>query len=62
MLFGDSPPYLKPSVSVDYCGIIQNIEEQNEGIFIADNYKKIFEDNVLNNFVKHFLHFFPRNL
>ena len=28
---------------MDHCGIIQNIEEQCGGIFIADIYMKIFE-------------------
>ena len=39
-------------ISIDYCGIIQNIEEQCEGIFTDDIYLKIIEDNVLNNFDK----------
>ena len=51
---------------IDYCGIIHNIEEQYEGIFIADIYLKIFEDNVLNIFDKYFFNFFshisPRDL
>ena len=42
---------LKPSVEPSgYCGTIQNIEEPCRGIFIADIYLKIFEDNVLHNF------------
>ena len=44
-------PSLRPSaVFIDYCGIVQNIEKQCVGTFIADVYMKIFEDNVLNNF------------
>ena len=42
----------------DYWGIMQNIEEQRSGIFIADMYMKIFEDNVLNNFDEYFFNFF----
>ena len=47
-------------VSIDYCGIIQNIEEQCGAIFIADIYNVniVFEDNVLNNFEKYFSHLF----
>ena len=38
--------------------MIQNIEEQCGGIFIADIYMKIFKDNVLNNFDKYTFYFF----
>ena len=43
----------KCSVLINYCGTIQNIEEQCGYIFIADVYVKIFEDNLLNNFAIH---------
>ena len=48
----------KCRVVIDYCGVIQNIEEQYGGIFIADILMKIFEDNVLNNFDEYFFLFF----
>ena len=52
----------KCRVFIGYCGILQKIEEQCGGIFIADIYVKIFEDNVLNNFDKYFQTFFHRYL
>ena len=52
---------IKPEIiaylSNNYSRIIQNIEEQCLGIFIADIYLKIFEDNVLNNFDQYFFIF-----
>ena len=50
----------KCRVFVEYCGIIQNIEELCAGNFIADSYMKIFEDNILNNFEKYFFQFFSQ--
>ena len=44
-------------IFIDYCGVMQNIEEQCGGIFTADIiilYLKIFEYNVLNNFERFF--------
>ena len=43
----------KCRVFTDYCDIIQNIEEQCGGVFVADIYVEVFEDNVLNNFDKY---------
>jgi len=46
-------------IFIDYCGIIQNIDEQCGGVFIVDIYLKISEDNELNNLDKYF---FPQIL
>ena len=45
-------------IFIDYCGIMQNIEEQCGESFTADIYLKIFEDNVMNNFDIFFSIFF----
>ena len=37
-------------IFIDYCGMIQNFEEQCRGIFTADIYLKICEDDILNKF------------
>ena len=39
-------------IFIDYFGMAQNIDEQCGGIFIADIYMEIFEDNALNKFDK----------
>ena len=55
------PAYTQSKTSADifieYFNIIQYTEEQCGGIFTADIYLKIFEDNVLNNF-DHFFYIF----
>ena len=47
--FYNAQSKISADIIIYYCGIIQNIKEKCGGVFTADIYLKIFEDNVLND-------------